>query len=213
MKTALIPYLVERGIASGDGTNSPLARNELRLPLSLAVGFGAMFLAVALLLRSRSVRALNEAMPAAWLIRAQTYRMAGLMFVYPFLYCGVMPARFAVPAAAGDVMVGCFAPLMGRAVERGRAGWLRGAVAWNVLAVFDLIMAPAAAVWSHAQVIFVYPLALVALSAGPPLGVLTHIYSRRNLAAASRTARVGSSTSLSTTRRAPAIAGAIPTTE
>ena len=153
-----------------------------RLWLSFLVAFVPMALAITLLFASKAVRAVNAAMPAHWLIWAQTYRVAGLMFLFPFLYYGVVPAAFAVPAGLGDAATGLLAPLVGRAVARGRPHAIRWAVAWNVFGVLDLIVAPAAAILSQAQVLDVYPMSLVPLFIGPPLGILTHVYSLRNIA-------------------------------
>jgi hypothetical protein len=58
--------------------------------------------------------------------------------------------------------------------------------------LIDLIMAPIAAVLSHTQVLGLYPLALVPLFVGPPLGILTHVYSLRNLATAANSDVAGS---------------------
>src|SRR5215471_3124333 len=169
-------------IAVGDRANFPLPRESARLGVTLLVGFGPMLLAVALLFTSKSMRRLNAAMPSQWLIWAQTYRMAGVMFLFPFLYYGVVPAGFAIPAAIGDFATGAFAPLVGRAVARQRPNALRWATAWNLFGVLDLLVAPASAFLSHAPVIGLYPLSLVPLFLGPPLGILTHVYSLRNLA-------------------------------
>src|SRR5215813_1123079 len=117
-------------------------------------------------------------------ILAQTYRIAGLLFLYPFLYYGVLPAGFAVPAAVGDFLTGLAARLVGFAVAKRRPNASAWATAWNIFGVLDLIGAPIAAVLSHAQVLALYPLALVPLFVGPPLGLLTHVYSLRNLATA-----------------------------
>jgi hypothetical protein len=171
-------------LVTGDGSNFPLARPENRLPLSLVVGFAPMLLAVALLGASKTLRELNASMRPEWLIWLQTYRMAGLMFLFPFLYFGLVPAAFAVPAAVGDFLTGLAAPFVGSAVARRRPGALAWATAWNLFGILDLIVAPTAAVLSRAQVIGLYPLALVPLFVGPPLGILTHIYSLRNLSTA-----------------------------
>jgi hypothetical protein len=173
-------------ITVGDRTSFPLGREDLRLLISLVVGFGPMFLGIAMLLASKTMRHVNGAMPPAWLIWVQTYRMAGLMFLYPFLYYGVVPAGFAIPAGVGDFLTGALAPVVGLAVARRRSHAIAWATAWNVFGLLDLIVAPAAAVLSHAQVIGLYPLNLVPLFIGPPLGILTHIYSLRNLAAVAR---------------------------
>jgi len=168
-------------IATGDGSNFPLSQIDRRL-ITLAVGFGPMLVAMALLFSSKTMRALNSAMPPAWLIWAQTYRIAGLLFLYPFLYYSVLPAGFAVPASMGDFLTGLVAPLVGFAVAKRRGYAFALATAWNIFGVLDLIVAPIAAVLSHAQVLALYPLALVPLFVGPPLGILTHVYSLRNLA-------------------------------
>ncbi len=130
--------------------------------------------------------ALNEAMPPSWLIGVQTYRVAGLLFLYPFLYYRVIPASFALPAAIGDFLTGLLAPAVAWAVARRRPGAFVWAVAWNIFGLVDLIVAPTAAFLSHARVITIYPLALVPLFIGPPLGILTHVFSMRNLAFAAR---------------------------
>ena len=188
---SLAPWLVggylaiwlAAALVTGDGSNFPLARPELRRPLSLVVGFGPMLLAVALLGASKTLRELNASMRPEWLIWVQTYRMAGLMFLFPFLYFGLVPAAFAVPAAVGDFLTGLAAPFVGSAVARRRPGALAWGTAWNLFGIADLIVAPTAAIISGARVISLYPLALVPLFIGPPLGILTHIYSLRNLSA------------------------------
>lgn len=172
-----------------DGVHFPLAHEESRPLFSLLVGFGPMLLAIATLFGSRRIRQLNAAMPSHWLIWAQTYRMAGLMFLFPFLYYGIVPAAFAIPAAVGDFITGALAPLVGLAVTRQKPHAISWAIAWNLFGVLDLIVAPAAAVLSQAQVLGLYPLSLVPLFIGPPLGLLTHVYSLRNLAVRGSAAR------------------------
>lgn len=189
---SLAPWLVggylagwlSAALVTGDGSNFPLARPELRLPLSLVVGFGPMLLAVVLLGASKTLRGLNASMRPEWLIWVQTYRMAGLMFLFPFLYFGLVPAAFAVPAAVGDFLTGLAAPFVGAAVARRRPGARAWATAWNLFGIVDLVVAPAAAIVSGAPAIVLYPLALVPLFVGPPLGILTHVYSLRNLSTA-----------------------------
>ena len=64
-------------------------------------------------------------------------------------------------------------------------------MAWNLFGTLDLIVAPATALYFQAQVLGIYPISLVPLFLGPPLGILTHILSLRNLAVA-KTLRPGS---------------------
>jgi len=58
--------------------------------------------------------------------------------------------------------------------------------------MLDLIVAPATALYFQAQVLGIYPISLVPLFLGPPLGILTHILSLRNLAVV-KTLRPGTS--------------------
>jgi hypothetical protein len=177
---------VALGLVLGDPANFPLVDNNARRLLSLAVGFGPLLFAVALLATSSTVRALNRAMPPDWLIRVQVYRIAGFMFLYPLLYFGAVPAGFALPAAIGDVATGIMAPFIASAVQNRRPHAFTWAIVWNLFGILDLIVAPTAAILSRAQVLALYPISLVPLFIGPPLGILTHIYCLRNLQIAGR---------------------------
>jgi hypothetical protein len=95
-----------------------------------------------------------------------------------------VPARFAWPAGIGDALTEIFAPIVALMVARNRPNALNWAVAWNLFGTLDLIVAPATALFFQARVLNIYPLALVPLFLGPPLEILTHIYSLRNLAVA-----------------------------
>lgn len=156
---------------------SPLASLPTLLAMLLAIGVGASFLGL------RAVRELNAAMPCWWLIAVQVYRFAGIVFVWPYLSYGLLPAGFAIPAGIGDAITGLAAPFVAFAVARGLPGAPRLAVAWNWFGIVDLLVAPTAAVLTRTQVATIYPLGLIPIFLGPPLGILTHLYSLRNLAA------------------------------
>ena len=176
------------GITFGDPINFPLGREQLRLPISLLVAFGPMFLGIAALFLSDTLRRVNGAMPTTWLIWAQTYRVAGLMFLFPYLYYGILPAGFAVPAGIGDFLIGVLTPVVALAVARRQPYAFTWAVAWNLFGILDLTVAPVAAFVSRAAIIGMYPLSLVPLFIGVPMGVLAHVYSIRNLRIASASA-------------------------
>jgi hypothetical protein len=179
-------------IIIGDGANFPISL-ESRRPLSGLVALIPFVIAVVALFASRTMRAINAASPSSWLIGIQTYRVAGIMFIFPFLAYGIMPAGFAWPAGVGDALTGILAPVVAWWVARNRPHALKWAVAWNLFGILDLIVAPATALYFQAQVLGIYPLSLVPLFLGPPLGILTHMLSLRNLAVA-KTLRSGSGT-------------------
>jgi hypothetical protein len=168
-------------ILAGDGANFPIPR-ESRQGVSGLVALIPFVIAVIALFASKNLRAINAATPSAWLIAIQTYRVAGMMFVFPFLTYGILPAGFGYPAGIGDALTGIFAPIVAWMVARNRSHALKWAVAWNLFGVLDLIVAPATALLFQARVLSIYPLALVPLFLGPPLGILTHVFSLRNLA-------------------------------
>jgi len=149
----------------------------LLIEMSAFVIFGVL-----VIFGSKTVRALNAATPSEWLIGVQIYRVAGVMFLWPFLAGGAVPALFAVCAGIGDVLTGAAAPFVARAVAGNRPGAHRWAVMWNCFGILDLVVAVATAVLSHSTNVGRFPLVIVPLFLGPPLGILSHIYSLRNLA-------------------------------
>jgi hypothetical protein len=185
----IVPFVVAVFLASwlaiailvGDGANFPIPL-ESRRAVSGLVALIPFLIAVIALFASKNLRAINTTTPNAWLIGIQTYRVAGIMFVYPFLTHGILPAAFAYPAGIGDALTGIFAPIVAVMVAQNRPHALKWAVAWNLFGTLDLIVAPATALLFQARVLNIYPLALVPLFLGPPLGILTHVLSLRNLA-------------------------------
>ena len=170
-------------ILIGDGANFPIPI-ESRQVVSGSVALIPVVIAVIALFASKNLRAINTATPSAWLIAIQTYRVAGIMFIYPFVTYGILPAGFGYPAGIGDALTGIFAPIVAVMVAQNRPHAWKWAVAWNLFGTLDLIVAPATALLFQARVLNIYPLDLVPLFLGPPLGILAHILSLRNLAVA-----------------------------
>jgi hypothetical protein len=184
----IVPFIVGGFLASwlgiailvGDGANYPIPL-ESRQGISGLVALIPTVIAVIALFASKNLRAINTATPSAWLIAIQTYRVAGIMFIYPFVTYGILPAGFGYPAGIGDALTGIFAPIVALMLARNRPNAVMWAVAWNLFGTLDLIDATATALIFQAPVLSVYPIALVPLFLGPPLGILTHILSLRNL--------------------------------
>ena len=164
-----------------DDAHFPLSPDVSRLGLTVAALLAPIVLGIVALFSSRTLRTINAATPSQWLILPQAYRVAGVMFLYPFLYYGVLPGGFAWPAGLGDMLVGALAPFVARAVARGTPRARTLAILWNVFGLVDLIVAPVSALWAGAAVAIIYPLALAPLFVGPPLAILLHVLSLRNL--------------------------------
>jgi hypothetical protein len=152
-------------------------RPELLLEMAAMVSVG-----IVAIFGSKTLRTLNDATPPAWLIGVQTYRVLGVIFLWPFLAAGALPAGFALPAGIGDVLTGLGAPFVARAVARNLPGARAWAIRWNWFGILDLVVAVIAAVLTQTTNVSRFPLVIVPLFLGPPLGILTHLYSLRNLA-------------------------------
>ncbi|HWA87394.1 MAG TPA: hypothetical protein VG710_14295 [Opitutus sp.] len=175
-------------LAVGDWVTAPeppplpggvVQRPDLLLDMAAAVVLGIVVMFI-----SRAAKEINAATPPAWLIGVQSYRIAGVMFLWPFLASGALPAGFALPAGIGDMLTGIAAPFVALAVAQSRPGARARAVAWNWFGILDLVVATIAAVLTHTTNVGRFPLVVVPLFLGPPLGILTHIWSLRNLRAA-----------------------------
>lgn len=139
-------------------------------------------LGIAVIFGSKTMRTLNAATPPAWLIGVQVYRVVGVIFLWPFLAGGALPSLFALCAGIGDVLTGLAAPFVALALARHRPGAQAWAVRWNYFGILDLVVATTTAVLAHSTNVGRFPLVVVPLFLGPPLGILTHLYSLRNLA-------------------------------
>jgi hypothetical protein len=97
----------------------------------------AMFLPVIigapLLLSSKRVGQVLDAMPASWLVALQLYRIFG-SWAHAAGLRGALPGVFGVPAGIGDTLTGLFAVPAAIAVATGTAQGRKAAIAWNILA-------------------------------------------------------------------------------
>ena len=80
----------------------------------------------------------SASLPA--LVGVQLYRVVGALFLI-LLALGQVPAHFAKPAGWGDIGIGLAAPLVALALARGAQSGRSLAVAWNVIGLFDLVVA------------------------------------------------------------------------
>jgi hypothetical protein len=93
-----------------------------------------------LLLRSRRIATILDAMPPHWLVGLQVYRILGGSFLVAWIH-GDLTGVFALPAGVGDTLTGLLALptayLLYHAPHENR----RAAIAWNTLGILDLIIA------------------------------------------------------------------------
>jgi hypothetical protein len=93
-----------------------------------------------LLLRSRRVATILDAMPPHWLVGLQVYRILGATFLVAWRH-GELAGVFALPAGAGDTLTGLLALPTAYLLYHAPHAYRRGAIAWNILGIVDLITA------------------------------------------------------------------------
>ena len=137
--TVMIPYTLWMAVAWSGAING-VFRTGTRLPaLPLAI-FLPLIIGAPLLLFSKRLGQVLDAMPTSWLVALQLYRVFGSWALVAALR-GALPGIFGVTAGIGDALTGLFALPAAIAVVRGTAQGRRAAIAWNVLGLADLVVA------------------------------------------------------------------------
>jgi hypothetical protein len=93
-----------------------------------------------LLLLSKRVGQVLDAMPATWLVALQLYRVFGSWALAAWLHGGLLGV-FALPAGMGDVLTGLFAVPAAIAVASGTDQGRKAAIAWNIFGLADFAVA------------------------------------------------------------------------
>jgi len=135
----MIPYTLWMAIAWSAAING-VFRTGTRLPaLPLAVLL-PVIAGTPLLVLSKRVGQVLDAMPASWLVALQVYRVVGSWALVAGLR-GTLPGLFGLPAGLGDTLTGLFAVPAAIAVATGTAQGRRAAIAWNILGLVDFAVA------------------------------------------------------------------------
>ena len=110
------------------------------LPLLPLAIFLPVMIGAPLLMLSKRVGQVLDAIPASWLIALQIYRVFGSWALAAWLR-GVLPGVFALPAGTGDLLTGLFAVPVAIALATGTAQSRRAAVVWNIFGLADFAVA------------------------------------------------------------------------
>jgi hypothetical protein len=155
-----------------------------------------LLVALPLLFRSQRIAAVLDALPPAWLVALQVYRIRGGVFLLRWA-AGGLPGAFALPAGIGDVLVGVLASPAAFLVRSGRRGGWRAGYIWNLLGILDLLTAIALGALNTAGRLPVavpnaatrsYPLVMIPAFA-VPLSLILHALSLWQLRRAAGAAR------------------------
>ena len=107
------------------------------LPLAI---FVPIVIGAPILLRSKRLGEVLDAMPGAWLIALQLYRVFGAIFLVNWAR-GLLPGIFALPAGIGDVLTGLFAVPVAITLASGGVDGRKAAFAWNLFGLLDFAIA------------------------------------------------------------------------
>jgi hypothetical protein len=90
--------------------------------------------------RSESLARLVSAIPLHWLVAAQIYRVAGVIFLVLWA-AGRLPWQFALPAGIGDVTTGIVAVVLAARLAHDAIGAHRATYVWSLFGIADLVVA------------------------------------------------------------------------
>jgi hypothetical protein len=137
---AMIPYTLWFAVAWSAAINGVFRAGVSPLPLLPLAIFLPVMIGAPLLLLSKRVGQVLDAMPASWLVALQLYRLFGSWALAASLR-GTLPGAFGVPAGIGDMLTGLLAVPAAIAVATGTAQGRRAAIAWNILGLADFAVA------------------------------------------------------------------------
>jgi hypothetical protein len=186
----MVPFTVWASLAWTAAINGVFRTGTSSLPLLPAALLLPVIIGTPLLLLSKRVGQVLDAMPTTWLVALQFYRVFGVQWLVGWLR-GVQPGLWALPAGIGDVLTGLFAVTAAIAVATGTAEGRRAAVFWNIFGLADFAVAiPLGMITSPGVFQLIVPNTSVAVDAFPnvltpafvvPSSILLHALSLRQL--------------------------------
>src|SRR3989442_12033205 len=143
-RSTLFPYTtLFRSLAFVVGSAGVFQATPSRVFPALGLGIALLILAGAwLLYRSSALNAVIAAIPLPWLVGVQLYRVVGFSFLVLYAV-GRLPGEFAIPAGAGDVVVGLAAPVVVYLFYKGYRWSCLAGLRWNIAGILDLVAAVA----------------------------------------------------------------------
>jgi hypothetical protein len=136
----MIPDTLWFAVAWSAAINGAFRTGASPLPLLPLAIFLPVMIGAPLLLLSKRVGRVLDAMPASWLVALQLYRVFGSWALAAWLH-GSLPGMFALPAGIGDVLTGLFAVPVAIAVASGASRGRKAAIAWNIFGLADFAVA------------------------------------------------------------------------
>ena len=129
----MIPFTLWLALIWGSAINGVFRGGITPFPLIPFAIFLPVIIGTPIMLLSKRIGQVLDAMPASWLIALQAYRVLGSAFLIGWAR-GLVPGVFALPAGIGDVTTGLLAVPVAILLAAGGLEGRKAAVAWNVFA-------------------------------------------------------------------------------
>lgn len=136
----MIPDTLWFAVVWSAAINGAFRTDASPLPMLPLAIFVPVMIGAPLLLLSKRVGRVLDAMPASWLVALQLYRIFGSWALAAWLH-GSLPGVFALPAGIGDVLTGLLAVPVAIAAASGAEQGRKAAIAWNVFGLADFAVA------------------------------------------------------------------------
>jgi hypothetical protein len=136
----MIPFTLWLAFIWGAAINGVFHPGVSPIPLTPLAIFLPVIIGAPILLRSRRIGQVLDAMPATWLVALQVYRVLGSAFLIGWAR-GAVPGIFALPAGIGDVITGLLAVPVAISVAAGTIEGRKAAIAWNTFGLLDFTVA------------------------------------------------------------------------
>lgn len=136
----MIPFTLWLGLIWSSAINGAFRGGVTPIPLLPFAIFLPVIIGGPIVLLSKRLGQVLDAMPASWLIALQVYRVLGSGFLIGWAL-GVVPGIFALPAGIGDVTTGLLAVPVAISLAAGTLEGRKAAVAWNIFGLLDFAVA------------------------------------------------------------------------
>jgi hypothetical protein len=136
----LIPYTLWLAVVWSGAIDGVFRPGAGRVPLLPFAIFLPVIIGTPVLLGSKRMGQVLDAMPATWLIALQLYRVFGSVFLVGWAR-NLIPGVFALPAGIGDVITGLLAVPIAISLAADTPEARRAAIAWNVFGLIDFAVA------------------------------------------------------------------------
>lgn len=136
----LLPYTLWLSVIWSGAINGAFRPGTNAVPLLPLAIFLPVIIGAPILLLSKRMGQVLDAIPATWLIALQLYRVFGSVFLVGWAR-NLIPAVFALPAGTGDVITGLFAVPVAISLATNTPEARKAAIVWNVFGLLDFAVA------------------------------------------------------------------------